>query len=46
MWEGVQNFHAPLVVPFSLDLHTFTNMEDLQTLSIGGFMEASLHSHD
>ena len=31
--------------PLLLEPHVFTNPETLQTLSFGGFMEASLHRH-
>lgn len=46
MWEVAQRFHALTRHPFSPNLHVFSNLEALWTLSFWGFMKASLHMHD
>lgn len=45
MRKGLRAPVPSLKVPLSPNLHVFTKQEAPQTLSFGGFMEASLHKH-
>ena len=46
MGKGFRASMPSSAVPFSPNLHVFTNPEALRTLSFWDFMEASLHRHD